>query len=534
MSEDFEITILGDESDKHKKPAQSISDEIIEITDPLNDRYNTFRLISWWDMDIIRNATIMVLGAGALGNEILKNLALMGVGRIFIADFDTIEDSNLSRSILYRESDNGLQKAKTAADAVREINPDVEVHYFHGDVIHELGLGVFRQMDVVMGCLDGREARLAINRACWLVDKPWIDGAIDEMEGLVRVFWPNRGPCYECTLSEEDYKILEKRASCNRLAKNFFVERKIPTTPTISSIIGAIQTQEALKILHKKSVKTGQATYFNGISNESFQIIYSEKKDCMSHYSLPKIIEDKTLSSGSSTLKDILTAGKRLIGEDVWFGIPTFITTGKCPICEKEQVFNKPLFKLTYNDAVCPDCKVPFLLEPYERIDGDEPFISNSLRDVGIPSFHILECYALSDPEKSVGIEITGDLPDYFNYISGSMENLGEYLTRRKDFWKNSQGPSNRLPDKKTQSEKKIVVKVSDVSGSTSREFNLSVQKPMKRILPILINQLGYKATMPIAINTRTNHRYLPDDTFESTGTVDDDKIMLYDKNFLP
>ncbi|MCB0035926.1 MAG: ThiF family adenylyltransferase, partial [Anaerolineales bacterium] len=74
--------------------------ETLVITDPDTDRYHTFSYISWWEQETVRNATALVIGAGALGNEVLKNLALMGIGRMVIADFDIIEDSNLSRSVL--------------------------------------------------------------------------------------------------------------------------------------------------------------------------------------------------------------------------------------------------------------------------------------------------------------------------------------------------------------------------------------------------------------------------------------------------
>jgi adenylyltransferase/sulfurtransferase len=73
-----------------------MSDTLV-ITDPDTDRYHTFGYISWWQQEVVRGATVLVVGAGALGNEVLKNLALMGIGNILVADFDTIEDSNLRR-----------------------------------------------------------------------------------------------------------------------------------------------------------------------------------------------------------------------------------------------------------------------------------------------------------------------------------------------------------------------------------------------------------------------------------------------------
>ena len=182
------------------------------------DRFHRFRLIRWWDQAKLARAKVLVIGAGALGNEIIKNLALLGVGNIFIVDLDRIENSNLSRSVLYQVTDSHHFKAETAARAAKEIFPDLNVHHFNGNVAYDLGMGVFRWADVVLGGLDNREARLAINRYCWRVNRPWIDGAIEQIEGCARVFVPD-GPCYECTMSELDWQLLQKRRSCNLLTR---------------------------------------------------------------------------------------------------------------------------------------------------------------------------------------------------------------------------------------------------------------------------------------------------------------------------
>src|SRR6202453_1238340 len=88
-----------------------------------DDRFHRFSLIGWWDQQKLRDAKVLVVGAGALGNEIVKNLALLGIGNILIADLDRIENSNLSRSVLYRKKDNGRFKAEVAARAAKEIYP---------------------------------------------------------------------------------------------------------------------------------------------------------------------------------------------------------------------------------------------------------------------------------------------------------------------------------------------------------------------------------------------------------------------------
>src|SRR5947207_239337 len=91
------------------------------LAEPAQSRFERFKLIGWWDQSRLSRARVVVVGAGALGNEIVKNLALLGVGNLLIADMDRIENSNLSRAVLYRESDNGTFKASAAARAAKEI-----------------------------------------------------------------------------------------------------------------------------------------------------------------------------------------------------------------------------------------------------------------------------------------------------------------------------------------------------------------------------------------------------------------------------
>ena len=90
---------------------------------------------------------IMVVGAGAIGNELIKNLALLGIGRILIFDMDDIENTNLTRSVLYRCSDVGRYKAEVAAERAMEMNPDVKAKAFVSNIIDDVGLGVFRRMN---------------------------------------------------------------------------------------------------------------------------------------------------------------------------------------------------------------------------------------------------------------------------------------------------------------------------------------------------------------------------------------------------
>jgi len=105
-------------------------------------RFSRFQQIRWWKQSVLSEARILVVGAGALGNEVLKNLALLGVGNVAVIDMDRIEASNLSRSVLFRETNEGELKSTVAARVAKEIYPAMNVHALVGNVLADVGLGM--------------------------------------------------------------------------------------------------------------------------------------------------------------------------------------------------------------------------------------------------------------------------------------------------------------------------------------------------------------------------------------------------------
>ena len=212
-----------------------------------------FTLLSWFKKDKVRNARVLVIGAGALGNEVVKDLALFGVGHIYVVDFDKIEISNLTRSILFREEDaiNHAYKAEIMAKRAMEVNPQIQVVPIVGDLFSDVGFGLYRAVDVVIGCLDSRIARYLLNRMCMRAGKTWIDGGIENMSGNVRVFSPGVN-CYECGLSREEFNQIMLRTGCADVVRLQEQAGRVATTPISASIIGAIQVQEAMKIIHEE------------------------------------------------------------------------------------------------------------------------------------------------------------------------------------------------------------------------------------------------------------------------------------------
>lgn len=368
--------------------------ENIELTstDFEEDKYSRLRLIPWWDQDRLKNATVMVVGAGAIGNELIKNLTLLGIGRILIFDMDAIENTNLTRSVLYRAKDVGRYKAEVAAERAMEINPDVKAKAFIANIIDDVGLGVFRRMNVVLGGLDNREARLAINQSCYKVNRPWIDGAIEALNGFARVFIPGQGACYECTMTETDWMLINKRKSCALLTHEEMAGGKIPTTPTSSSVIAGIQVQEMLKLLHSdRNLPTlaGKGYVFNGLTHDSYVVEYQRKEDCMSHDTYETIIE-KPWSVKTISLKELLTEIRNELGEKAVLEFDRDIaTTAKCSCGECKELM-MPVHKLKGDMLTCDKCGLQMTFENIHSIKGDEAFLDKTPFEIGIPLLHIV------------------------------------------------------------------------------------------------------------------------------------------------
>lgn len=386
---------------------------LIVITDPDSDRYHTFGYISWWKQEAVRAATAMVIGAGALGNEVIKNLALMGIGRILICDFDTIEDSNLSRSVLFRARDNGRRKVDAAAEAVKELNPDVAVMPWHGDINYELGLGVYRHVDVIIGCLDNREARLSIDRASQAVNRPWVDGAIQELMGIVRVFWPGRGANYESTLSDRDYQIIGLRYSCPLLARDNILQGKVPTTPTSASIVAAFQTQEALKLLHGLEVEPGVGMMINGLTNDVYKTQYPVVADRI-HPPLEPLIACPQLSR-RSTLAELLETARAQLGPQAIVEFSHEVVLSMTDVTTGETV---PVFKrmasLSERDAISPTSGMRREMALTHRLTGDEPYLERTLAEFDQPPLTIVRA---RNGDDVAYLEITGDKDDFFRFF---------------------------------------------------------------------------------------------------------------------
>ena len=182
-----------------------------------------------------------------------------------MVDFDEVEFSNLTRSILFCSDDatKHRYKVETAAESIKKINPNINVTTIVGDISYQVGLGLIRKMNAVVGCLDNRWARYSLNRLCMRAGVPWVDGGINALEGVAKVFIPGKN-CYACTLEPSALEELKKRTSCAVAIKRNEASGRVPTTPVVASIIGAVEAQEAMKLIHKEELASGELTSLCG------------------------------------------------------------------------------------------------------------------------------------------------------------------------------------------------------------------------------------------------------------------------------
>jgi ubiquitin-activating enzyme E1 C len=285
----------------------------------------------------LRQARVLIAGAGGIGSEIIKNLALLGIGNITIIDMDLIELTNLNRQLLFSNADIGKFKAEIAAKKGLELNPDLHIQFLN-DKLQSLPNEVFTKPNVFISALDNIPARIFLNQKAVLLNKPLIDGGSEGFFGHVQVVIPHITPCLLChdiwSRSDEKFKcsyainprtpldcVLEGRdkfyLQYNQLpdANNpdhlqfiykFALEHAqkhdivgvtfdlvkdslkgtVAALITTNAIIGAVMTNELLKILLQdisiEGIKLAPLTYyqFNGISESGWPIPLERNEKC--------------------------------------------------------------------------------------------------------------------------------------------------------------------------------------------------------------------------------------------------------------
>lgn len=377
---------------------------------------STFQLLSWWKKERIQQAKVMVVGSGALGNEVLKNLALLGIGHILVVDFDHIEFSNLSRSILFNESDSQTQrlKAEVATERIRQINPTVKTMYINGDITIDVGLGVYRRMDAIIGCLDNRLARLAINQHAFWMGKTWVDGAIENLSGQLNVYKPGTS-CYESGLSSVDWSNIKQRIGCPDVAQRNATYGRTATTPITASIIAAMQVQEALKIVNGNEDKlfVGKTLYYEGMNNVIVEFETTPpQEEALSSNTYTPVVEATALRASSQIDQALEWLSEYFKTDEVVIKLHHSVVLEFVPKSEPDNHIETvvPFPKLTEDFAAQYITSVGdqlVITKQTSNIDEGFPNLTLSLSDLGVPALDILRVFA---NDAFHYVELTGDI----------------------------------------------------------------------------------------------------------------------------
>jgi adenylyltransferase/sulfurtransferase len=233
-------------------------------------RYNHFRRhisldeIGQAGQDKIGAAKVLVVGAGGLGCPVLQYLAAAGIGTIGIVDFDTVEESNLQRQVLFGTASIGRKKAEVAKEVLSNLNTTITIHSYTEKLSPENVAPIFEAYDIILDATDNFATRYLINDAAIVLDKTVVYGAIYKFEGQVTVFNHHNGPSYRCIFPNPPQRGTMPNCS------------EVGVLGVLPGIIGTLQANEVLKIvLELGDVLSGKLYCFNALNNESHTLNFN-------------------------------------------------------------------------------------------------------------------------------------------------------------------------------------------------------------------------------------------------------------------
>jgi len=380
--------------------------------------------------DRMADLSVLVVGAGALGNEVIKNLALLGVGRLAVLDRDRIELSNLTRSILFCTPDieghvaRGTYKADFAAARARDINPDVEVTP-HVCEIGDFGSGRIRQADLVFSCLDNEMARLELSWICNRLNKPLVDGGlglINPSSGLVSYFPGQSGPCYACRRSADRRRSLlvelqGREDPCGlkeRLQRDAGV---VSTTPVLASMIGALQVETGLRQMDRageaETASRGVAYRLTLHPRPGLETLrFDRSPNCPLHdpESHMRIVDEHPARRSEQWIVAEMLSEVAAGPSFLHFDWPITVRAA-CRACGHQ--WEPMLRRARFRHEGCQACASKDVVETeiLTGLDGQSQWSVRSLAALGLPSGHVHEVVLGSTPDAPRRyVEVTGDL----------------------------------------------------------------------------------------------------------------------------
>jgi len=356
----------------------------------------------------LKDLNVLVVGAGALGNEAIRILGLIGVGHVLVADPDTVEPSNLTRSVFFRMAGAvGKNKAVAIAEAARLLMPDTTVEAFPLEVA-DIGFQRISRAGLVFGCVDNDLARVETAYVSTALDIPVIDagmGSPDRAEGRVS-FFPGRGAaCFSCLLTSRRRREILTLWQSPSLpcwdTGDAARARPVPSTPTLAALMGALQVELGLRrVLHPDE---GSAT-----EAETTEISLASPQRLSAH----KLPLDRTCPFHEPEVSRVASPGpesettvERLLesaGSGEWPCLQL-----DWPVCVRAACLEcthtwSPMLRVAAfrRRAPCPRCGTSRVqeLEVLRSIPKDSPWASFPLAKIGVPEHHL---HTISDGRRS-------------------------------------------------------------------------------------------------------------------------------------
>ncbi len=218
----------------------------------------------------LKQARVLVIGAGGLGSPPLQYLAAAGVGTIGVIDDDVVENANLQRQVIHRDADIGKPKVFSAKEAMEAQNPNVAVRPYHRRLTEEIAADLFTDYDLILDGTDNFDTRYLANRAAVAGGKPLVSGALSQWEGQLSVFDPARGgPCYQCIFPQ---------APAPGLAPSCAEAGVVGPLP---GVVGSMMAVEAIKVITGAGMTLrGEMLIYDALYGESRKITLKPRPDC--------------------------------------------------------------------------------------------------------------------------------------------------------------------------------------------------------------------------------------------------------------
>lgn len=233
-------------------------------------RHIVLREVGGAGQKALKEARVLVVGAGGLGAPALQYLAAAGVGTIGVIDDDLVENANLQRQVIHPDSAIGMPKVFSAKNAMEAQNPFITVRPYHRRLTAEIAADLIAEYDLVLDGTDNFDTRYLVNAACVAAGVPLISGALSQWEGQLSVFDPAHGaPCYQCIFAQ---------APAAHLAPSCAQAGVVGPLP---GVVGAMMAVEAIKLITEAGTPLrGQMVIYDALYGESRTIAVARRADC--------------------------------------------------------------------------------------------------------------------------------------------------------------------------------------------------------------------------------------------------------------